>query len=323
MNALAAACRVLAVASLAGMLAACGPERIPAPTTPAPRLKNPNDAMPADLDVVVRVDLGQIRRTLGAEALSALRTRVRPDGSSRDPAAERLVSDAMARADVVVIGLRPGSRPELTDNVIALTGDFEDLAIERYDATPPFDTQADLGAAFRVFERDKPLDRSLPARIYSHAGRLLVFVSYAEIDSVERRIESGASDAALKPSARGVISVAARPAPIAVKIAERSPMAAQLLGRGKVLRGHLELSTTGLSSEIELEFEFAEDARRAADAAALIGRLLAKKPGLMGEIARAVAVEAVETSVVVRLLLDGAELARILVCARDPAKCAS
>jgi hypothetical protein len=323
MSGLLAACRVLALTSLAGALVACGPERIPAPATPAPRLKGPNDAMPADLDVVVRVDLGQIRRTLGAEALGALRTRVRPDGSSRDPAAERLLSDAMARADVVVVGLRPGTRPELTDNVIALTGDFDGLSIERYDTTPPFDSDADLGAAFRVYERDKPLDRSLPARIYRDADRLLVFVSFAEIDSVERRIEGGASDVPLKPAARGVISVAARPAPIAVKIAGRSPMAAQLLGRSKVLRGHLELSSTGLSSEIELEFEFAEDARRAADAGALIGRLLAKKPGLMGQTARALTVEAVETSVVVRLLLDGAELARFLACARDAAKCES
>lgn len=317
MSPLSAARRALVVTSLAGVVVACGPERIAPPSTPAPRLKGPSDAIPADLDVVVRVDLGQIRRTLGAEALSELRARVRPDGDSRDAAAERLLSDAMARADVVVIGLRPGSRPELTDNVIALAGDFEDLIVDRYVTTPPFDEQADLGGAFRVYERQKPLDRALPARIYTQAGRLMVFVSFAEIDSVERRIERGASDGALQPAARGVISVAARPGPIAVRIAERSPMAAQLLGRGKVLRGHLELSPTGLASEIELTFEFAEDARRAADAAALIGRLLAKRPGLAGELARALEVEAVETSVVLRLLLDNAELARVVACARD------
>ncbi len=317
MNGRRSACRRLLAVGLTALLVACGPDRIPPPNTPSPRLKGPSDAMPADLDVVVRVDLGQIRRTLGPDALRELRTRVRPDASARDAASERLLSDALARADVVVIGLRPGSRPELTDNVVALAGDFEDLSVDRYVTKPPFDEQADLGGAFRVYDRAKPADRSLPARIYTHAGRLMVFVSFAEIDSVERRIEHGASDAVLQPTARGVISVAARPGPIAIRIAERSPMAAQLLARGKVLRGHLELSRTGLASEIELTFEFAEDARRAADAAALIGRLLAKKPGLMGKLARALEVEAVETSVVLRLLLDNAELSRMVDCARD------
>ncbi|HMJ15748.1 MAG TPA: hypothetical protein VK524_30235, partial [Polyangiaceae bacterium] len=239
------------------------------------------------------------------------------------PASERLLSDALARSDVVVVGLRPSSRADLTDNVVALSGDFTDLSLARYETKPPFGAREDLGGAFHVYEREKPAERSLPARIYTQAGRLMVFVSTAEVDSVERRLEKGVIDAALKPSSRGVISIAARPAPIAMSIADRSPMAAQWLSRSKLLRGHLELSRTGLAAEIELEFEFAEHARRAADASALLGRVLAKQPGLTGEIARALEIEAVESSLVVRLLLDAGELGRAVACARDEAACAA
>jgi hypothetical protein len=149
----------------------------------------------------------------------------------------------------------------------------------------------------------------------------MVFVSTAEIDSVQRRIELGVLDPALEPAAKGVLSIAARPQRWASQMADRSPGAARLLGRSELLRGHLDVNQAGVLAELELSFEFAEDARRAADAASLLGRALRTEPGLTGEIAGALHIEAVDTALVVRLELEGDALGRVVACARDSTAC--
>jgi hypothetical protein len=304
-----------------GVLAGCGPERLGPPRTPAPVVTGPEDTIPADLDVVLRLDLQRIRQTLGNELIDGLKLRALRDVSSKDPDGERLITEALAQARVLVVGIRPGKDPELTDNVLALSGDFSELPVRRHARKAGFDAGTDLGGGFRVYSRPAPVARSAPARIYTRAHELVVFVSTAEIDSVERRVERRLSEAELAPPAKGVFSVALRPARIATRIADRSPAAARLLGRGKLLQGHLEFTAVGLVAELELQFELEEEARRAADAAGVVGRALMENRGVAGEVARALHVEAVGPALVVRCSLDSRGLARLAECARNGAGC--
>ena len=55
----------------AGLASACRREHIGPPPS-APTLVRATDAMPADLDLVVRLDLRKIRDTLGGPAMTAL-----------------------------------------------------------------------------------------------------------------------------------------------------------------------------------------------------------------------------------------------------------
>src|SRR5687767_14936600 len=158
--------RLAALALLAAC--GCGPERIPPPRTAPPTIAGPSDAIPADLDVVLRVDVRRVRETLGDEAFARLRAHALGSHSSKDTGAERLMTDALARADLAVIGLRPGRTPELSDSVIALSGDLSGLDPARYAAEPPFDGGSDLGGGFRVYERKSP-ERAAPARVYTRA----------------------------------------------------------------------------------------------------------------------------------------------------------
>lgn len=297
--------------SCALAVTACGAEHIARPTTPAPVALEPGEAIPADLDVVVRIDQKRIRQALGRPALEGLKERAAHGAAAHDAESERLILDALSHADLVVLGLRPGRDARLTDNVLAMSGDFSKLSISRYATEPRFDSGPLLGGAFRVYERPEPKDRSLPARIYTRAAELMVFVSSAELDSMERRLEKGIIDPSLVPEAKGVVSVVARPATLAASIAERSPAAASLLGTSKQLRGVFDLNATRLSMELELTFELEEDAQRAAAAAALLSRVLEKQPGLTGAVARGLHIESVGSVLVARFSLDTEGLARL------------
>jgi hypothetical protein len=294
-------------------LAACGPERIPRPPTPAPVVDNPTDAIPGDLDVVVRIDFERIRRTLGPELIADIR---RHGAAGRDAGAEPLVAEAIERADTIWIALRPGDSAELSDAVVVFRGRYSGFDPKRLPADPPWSGPVDLGATWRLYERARPKVRSAPARVYARGEDLLVLVSTAEIDSVERTIERGAGGPSLAPPEKGAISIEARVPPIAERIADRSPAAAKLLSRARRLRASADLEAAGLKAELELEFELEEHARRAADAAGILKRAMAEQQTLAGSIARALEIDAVGSVLVVAIALPPEALARIVEAAR-------
>src|SRR6185503_14797055 len=153
------------------LAAACS--RPPAPPPAAPATTRPADAIPADLDVVVRVDLARIRGALGPTLYAALRDAAARSG---DP----VTSSALEHADAVWIGLRPGSDAEHSDDVVVLSGNFADLDPR---ALGHFGPAMDLGAGWRRWDlAEKPRARLLPARLYARRSELLVAASTAEID---------------------------------------------------------------------------------------------------------------------------------------------
>ncbi len=314
--------RALAMLLAFALLSACGPEHIPPPKTPAPGLSSPSDAIPGDLDVALRLDLHRMRDALGPAAVAELERRT-PGDASAEGADARLMAEAFQHADTVWIALRPEPRAALMDNVIVLEGRFGQFDPQHFPTQPRWRAPVDLGGAWRLYSRARPDARAAPARIYARSNNLLVFVSTAEIDSAARAIEKRAGDEHMDPEAKGAVSIAARLPPLAGLIAARSPAAARLLGKGTKLSAEADLGAQGLSAELDVAFETADDARAAADAAGLLASSVAGQGGATAVVAKALHIESVGKSLVVRVSLTRRELAELTACARSPEHCAA
>ena len=297
-------------------VAACaGPERIAPPASPAPSLGSPSDAIPGELDLALRVDLERIRGVLGESAFEALAKRGFGAGASGDVASERLLTDAMAHADSIWIALRPGARSELTDSVTILRGHFGSIDPRRYTATPPWQSAIDLGGGWRRYDRPAPPSRAAPVRIYARGDEMLVLVSTASLDSVERRLEQGADDPHVEPTEKGVLSLEARGEALRGALRERAPSAARFLERAKRLRVVADLDSIGLGAELELGVETESQAKETALAAAQVAKALAEQGGIAARVTRGLRIEAVGTRVVARLALPPETVAALLSCA--------
>jgi hypothetical protein len=280
----------------------CGPKAV-GPPPPAPILTRPIDAVPADLDVVVRIDLGRIRSALGPAVMERLGQGVSVGAGSGDGTAP-LLARALEHADTAWLGLRPSDSLEALDSVLVLRGRFEGLDPQSLGTSSAWKGPADLGGGWRRYERRGKLARSAPARLYVHPDDLLVLVTTAEIDGVERALERGARDARLDPPEKGVISLAARSAALAEVMTDRSPAAARLLRKSRTLSASGELSGGRLTVELEVDFEHAEDARSAADAVGLLARALSLTSKRWEQMLNDLHVEAVDAVLVVRVNVD-------------------
>ena len=203
--------------------AACGGE-VPAPQAPRKgkgAFLDPAELFPADLDLVLRVDLGRMRSQLGplAEVLSA---RVEEESGGE----EALVSQAIARAKVVWIGLRAADA-EAGDRVLVVEGDIEDVRPDPgifHLVDPP------LADDIRSWERKGPLGRATTARVHAFADRMIMFVTPVEVDSVDRVLAKGPDDRRRDPAAEGLISADLRARRLPPSLERRFPSIASIIG---------------------------------------------------------------------------------------------
>ncbi len=293
----------VAMFAVIGMVA-CARERRPPP--PAPQVYRPADTIPGDLDAVIRIDIGRIRARLGEQIMDSVRARMQL--ASDDPPGERLLYDALDRADTVWLAFRPGPDFAPTDNVVVLRGAFSDIRPRHYAGAAPWGPPVDLGGDWRRLDREAP-KRSAPARVYFRSTDLVVVCSEAEIDSVERSIELQRGDPHVDPPDRGAVAVEVRLPTIANVTAGRVPRLAALLAQGRKLRGSADLDASGLDVEVEALFGVAADAEALAD----LTRDLLQRYQAGGPIARLLAtrvkVSVSDATAVATLRLNDAELA--------------
>lgn len=301
-------------------VAACGPTYTAPPRAASPEVSGPAQAIPGDLDIVVRVDLHKMRDALGPNAVKALGHRT-PGDTLRAAGDAELYDAALRNADTVWFALRPGDSLDDTDNVVVMKGHFAHVDPQNYPCLPRWRSARDLGAAWRLYERAMPTLRSAPARIYARADDLLVFVSSAEIDSTERVIEKHADDPRVEPDDKGTISVAARTRALVDAVGERAPEAARLLANASRLRADADLGAENLTAEVELDFSEAAEARKTADAAGLLAKSIEKQGGALGQVARALDIEAVGSALVVHVELPRAVLGSLVACADGKGTC--
>jgi len=270
----------------------CGGDRQIPPA--APSVAAPVDAIPPDLDWVVRLDVGRIHAALGKSVVKSLREKT--PGTPHDEAAH-FVTDAFERARVVVVATRYEGGA-FQDFVVALDGDFAGLDPRRYTAEPPWQPPIDLGGDVRRWDRIKPKARSDVARLYARSDHLLVAVTEAEIDSVEAVIERGAPANPLKPRERGFLSAAVR---------MRSLMASQglpLIGtafRGaRGAEGFFDTDGDGFRAEITCELATEADAKQAAELLTAARAVLEAGGGRFASLARHTSIEAQGAVVIAR-----------------------
>jgi hypothetical protein len=247
------------VASFAALVFAisCGGEQKQPPAAPA--LTSPLDAVPPDLDWVVRLDLGRIYAALGTDAVKALREKA-PSGSS--DGAVVFLTDALERSRVVVVAARYESGG-FRDFVAVLEGDFRGLDPRRYAAEPPFQAAVDLGGDVRRWDRKKPKARSDVARLYARGDELVIAATEAELDGVEAVVERGAPSNPLKPRERGVVSLAVRARSFAA--GERFPLLGAMFQSVRGAEGFVDTHGDGFRVEASCELGTEADAKRARD----------------------------------------------------------
>lgn len=296
------------VAALAATLAGCASSRPPPPA--APVLLEPADAIPADLDAVVRVDVARLRAALGTLLFAGLR-RVATASLDDDDASEFLLA-AIERSDLAVFAFRPELEGDGVDSVLVLRGQYAGLDPRTHDARPPFQSPRDLGGDVRRYDREQPAARGAPARVYARGDDLLVVVSAAELDSVELRLERREEGPVVRPPARGIVAFAARLRALRLTLHQRFPLLADMLEDAREVNGVIEVGDSGAS--IELSLPFASEASAETAKAGLTGVLQAfgEREGPFSELVRRTSVDRAGAHVVLRASVPVPELGRLL-----------
>ncbi|HXK19631.1 MAG TPA: hypothetical protein VNG33_17595 [Polyangiaceae bacterium] len=246
----------------AALGAACGAKPLP-PPPPAPRVSSAAELIPADLDVVIRLDLARVKAALGAVALSALAGQVLARGKP-EQGADDLELSSLLEADQVYLGYRPSPLWAPLDRVLALQGRFTQLM------RPPlgFGGATDLGGDVRYWDAKLAPARGGVARIYAMSQHLRAFVSEAEIDAVERALAGLSAARRLEPPEEGTLSLAARPALLGVLSGHGTLR--ELLEGAKALHAVADLESDGVQLKAELVLETPEQAAQLAAAAKLV-----------------------------------------------------
>jgi hypothetical protein len=294
-------------ALLSGLLAlaACGPRRL-APPPSAPRVSSAAELIPADLDVVARLDMARMRAVLGGLTSDLLSREVLSRTSTEDgDEPDELLVRSLLEAELVYLGYRPNEHLLPLDRVLALEGRFEQLSQPR-----GFSAAIDLGADVRYWDKQpgaKPLARSAVARIYAAGERVRAFVSEAEIDALERTLNGFSGPRRLAPPEEGSLSLALRPRLLG-RLARGTLR--ELLDEARTLDAVLELESDG--GKLTLALVTAEPAH--AERVALAGEdVLAR---VLGDGAAKARLDVVGERLTLSLKASRAELSRAFGCLR-------
>lgn len=292
---------------------ACSPRPI-GPPPDAPIAVRPLDAMPADLDLVLRLDLHKMRETLGATAMTAINERAVSGLRGADSATDKLLLDALANTDTLWLGVRPTSTLDGADNVFVLSGRYPGFDPHRAESTPRFSAGLDLGADLRRYDREKSPPRSAPARFYVRGEDLIVSLSEAEIDSVERSFEEQRGLPALEPAEKGVLSAVARPRVLPTSWFLAAPALRRLAEHAERLELTADLSGAGVAASLALRFEDDAMAERVSAALEELRSALDGAPGRLAKFASKLRVSHAGRYVTLDLAIGRDELSELVNC---------
>lgn len=191
------------------------------------------ELMPADLDLVVRIDLARMKASLGPEAAAHLSARAFQEepGAAKGDA---FLMQAIEQAELVWVGLRLADL-EAGDRVIAVEakgGETPDRSLS-YRRLPSQLEGLDL------WERSESVSRSETERVLRINPRLTLFVSPVEVDSVMRVLGEGPDARRGEPQAVGLISLDFRPSRFSASLKKKFPSITSLLEGVTRVRAHV------------------------------------------------------------------------------------
>jgi hypothetical protein len=213
---------------------------------------DPADLFPADLDLVVRVDMARMRSQLGPDVIERLPASALPD------AARDLVTPAIRRANVVWFGLRLGDI-EAGDRVVVVEGHVDDLEPD----SARFRRVESASTDVTVFDRIGPLKRSDTAQIIAFGSRALAFVSAVEKPSVDRVLRDGPDPQRGEPEATGLVSFDLRAGRLPPTLERRFPSIGSIVAGLRHAKGTAVLGDQGLHLEAVIVGRSTGDAAKA------------------------------------------------------------
>ncbi len=269
-----------------------GPDDVPAivhaAAPSAAVVSLPAEAIPRDLDVVVRVDVARLRAVLSDRIDAELRARFARDA---------LLSAALEGARALTIGLRLADF-EAGDRVVAIDG----------PATLPVDpslvAHPSSSERVSVHTRDSAArDTTLLVARFGERGAVLA--TPVEADAVLRVLRSGPDDDRGQPAADGLLTFDVRPQRLPFSLERRYPSFCRMVAQLARLRGALRVDGDRLRLEIALSASHPAGANRVArfvealrDGApraglgALLGKLEVETIGLVVQVGLEVPTEA-------------------------------
>ncbi|HEX3776188.1 MAG TPA: hypothetical protein VHV51_17070, partial [Polyangiaceae bacterium] len=178
----------------------------------------------------------------------------------------------------------------------------------------PFDAPIDLGAGFRRYDRAAPKTRAAPARIYTRGDDLIVSLSEAEIDSVERALEERRGAPPLEPPEKGALSAVARPRVLPSSLFDSAPALERLAQHATRLELSADLTSAGVDAALSLKFEDSSTANRVGSALTELRDALKNSPGRLAKLAARLEVTNAAEFVTLHLTSSRDELSEIVNC---------
>lgn len=253
-------CRRAAAICSAALVALAGCNReVPARSGAKPRPSQlskrlvARDFMPGDLDVVLRVDMARLRAGLGPNVAEALAAR------AGDADADGFVSEAMAKADAVWIGLRLADI-DAGDRVIVAEGKLGEIHIDpaEWQETTPTATMESV----QILDRNGSTQRSGTGRIVVYEKKLYAFVSPAEVDATTRVLRDGPDEGRGDPTADGLVSADVRGHRLPPSLEKKYPRIGSLIAGVVRVRGSATLGDDGVRVAIDMTAKTPQAAER-------------------------------------------------------------
>jgi hypothetical protein len=211
------------------------------------------DLLPADLDVVLRVDVARLKAGLGPGFAEALAGRAAEQGG------DAFIAEVMAQADTVFIGLRLVDI-DAGDRVLVAEGRLGEIHIEpsEWKETTPAATMEGV----RILDRRGPVPRGSTGRIIKASDRLYAFVSPVEVDATSRLLRDGADEGRGDPAAQGLVSIDVRGHRLSPSLEKKYPSIAAVIAGIARLRGSASMTDDGVKVAIDVVARSEPDAQR-------------------------------------------------------------
>jgi hypothetical protein len=307
----ASASAALLILGFATSLLGCGADagakgtRAHAAVPAIDRRVDPSEIFPADLDLVVRLDVARMRSSIGPAAASAMAAR-----AARE-AGDDVLRAALACADVVWLGARVGEI-DAGDHVVLVEGTSCAPELDRGQWTP----EPSRNRSVKVWDRVDPARRTGTARVLVLGDRATAFVSPMEVDSITRILADGPDARRGNPVAEGVVSLDVRAARLPPALEQKFPSIAAIIAGLERVRGTAVVVDEGVQIDVQILSPTAKGAEKALRfLSALRDNVEDPRVSL---VLRKVSIEQIEGTVRIRLLLPGKVVLSLLSGVAEP-----
>lgn len=284
--------------------AAAAGKRALAPMPVLDRRLDPADIFPADLDLVLRLDVARMSSTIGPAAAQAMAARAASE------AGDDVLRAALACADVVWLAARLGDL-DAGDHVVVVEGAACTPALDPAAWTP----QPSRTTSMKIFDRQGPARRSGTGRVVVFGEHATAFVSPMEMDSVTRILEGGPDARRGTPVAEGVVSLDVRAGRLPLALEQKYPSIAAIIAGLERVRGTAVVVDEGVQIDLQILSPTAQGADKALRFLSAL-RDNVEDPRY-AVVLRKVAIEQTEGTVRLRLLLPGKAVLAILAAREE------